>query len=118
MHTLFGLYEYWLATGSRQARQLMEGAITTMEDHLSRYRRPGGASLYSLSSGARKTNYHHVHVWQIRLLGEISGDRFFTRMAQRFARDLPGRTSMRGAPGFPPLPRPAACSPAAPMRGR
>ena len=24
---------------------------------------------YSLSSGARKTNYHHIHVWQIRLLG-------------------------------------------------
>jgi hypothetical protein len=109
MHTLFGLYEYWLTTGSPRARRLLEGAITTMEDHLDRYRRPGGASLYSLSSRATKTSYHHIHVWQIRLLGEISGQRSFMRMADRFARDLPGRPSMRGTPGYPPPPAPRPC---------
>ena len=110
MHTLFGLYEYWLTTGSPRARRLLEGAITTMEDHLRRYRRPGGTSLYSLSSGATKTNYHHIHVWQIRLLVAITGEPFFTRMGDRFARDVPGRTSRRGAPGYPAPPKPSPCA--------
>jgi D-glucuronyl C5-epimerase C-terminus len=116
LHTLFGLHEFWQATRSRKARRLVEGAITTMDDQLWRYRSPGGASLYSLSSGARKRGYHHIHVWQIRLLAAISGERSFARMAGRFARDLPGRPSMRGAPGHPAAPRSLPCRAGAALR--
>lgn len=109
LHSLFGLYEYWDATGSARARRLLEGAITTIEDELHRFRRPGSASRYSLSSGAAKDKYHHIHVWQLRLLAKISGEPYFQRMADRFARDLPGRPTWRGTPGYPPSPPPVAC---------
>jgi hypothetical protein len=89
-----------------------------MEDHVARYRRPGGTSLYSLSSRATKVNYHHIHVWQIRLLGRITGMPYFTRMADKFAEDLPGRPSMKGTPGYPPLPSPRPCAGAGSARSR
>jgi hypothetical protein len=109
MHALFGLYEYWNATGSTRARRLLQGAITTIDDNLWRFRRPGRSSVYGLRSRSVIPKYHHIHVWQIRLLSAMTGKRSFARMADRFRSDLPGRPTWRGTPGYPPLPRALPC---------
>ena len=41
LHALIGIYEYWQATRSPEARGLLEGALTTMRDRAGRYRREG-----------------------------------------------------------------------------
>jgi hypothetical protein len=111
MHAIFGIYEYWKATRSPLARQVLEGAITTIHDNLWRFRRPGGVSYYGLRSRSVIAKYHHIHVWQIHLLAKISGERYFSRMAARFRADLPGRPTWRGTPNYPPRPEPRECDP-------
>jgi hypothetical protein len=109
MHALFGLYEYWDLTRSPRARRVLEGAITTMDDNLRRYRRAGGVSYYGLRSRTTIAKYHRIHVWQTALLAAITGDRSITRMAQRYRDDLRGRKTWRGTPGYPRLPEAVTC---------
>jgi len=83
---------------------VLEGAITTMRDHVRRYRRPGTISLYDLRNRSVILKYHKIHVWQLRLLGRISGDTYFWRLAERLAGDVkptgyvPGRPALRKRP--------------------
>lgn len=112
LHAIFGLYEYWQATRGRSARRILEGSITTMRDRLHEYRVPGGTSYYGLYHRERIAHYHTIHVWQIGLLGRISGDDWFLRMARRFREDQGSGRPGRGAPGYPPLPPSPAGVPA------
>jgi hypothetical protein len=97
MHSLIGLYEYWQHTRSAEARNLLEGALTTMRDRAQVYRREGRVSLYGLRSRTNHFKYHQVHIWQLRLLSRMTGDRSFRDLADGMAsdrvpnRDVPGR---------------------------
>lgn len=97
LHALIGLYEYWQHTRSAAARQLLDGALTTMRDRAGRYRREGRVSIYGMRSRTNILKYHRVHVWQLRLLGQMTGDAYFTELGDDFARDatvsghVPGR---------------------------
>ena len=93
-----GIYEYWQATRSRQARRVLAAAITTMRENASRYRRPGGRSRYDLRHETTFPKYHAIHVWQLGMLARISGDRSFSRLARRLSED---RRPMAQAPGRP-----------------
>jgi hypothetical protein len=101
LHAIFGLYEYWNETGDPSARHILEGAITTMRDRLDDYRRPGGVSFYCLYHRSTLIHYHAIHVWQIKLLGRISGDAWFLEMSRRFRQDAGFSRPGRGAPGWP-----------------
>jgi hypothetical protein len=102
LHAVFGIYEYWQLTRSTEARRVLKGAITTMKRYASLCRRPGGLSLYGLRSRTRHVKYHEIHIWQLRLLGRISSDEEFLRMASALARDsrptgeVPGRPARQG----------------------
>lgn len=97
LHSLIGIYEYWQHTRSAAARQLLEGAVTTMRDRAQQYRREGRASIYGLRSRSNHLKYHQVHVWQLRLLGRMTGDPFFSQLGDLMASDhglvgdVPGR---------------------------
>jgi hypothetical protein len=99
LHAVFGLFEYWELTDAPRARRVLEGAITTMRHNVARFRRHGRASRYALSSRHGLVKYHGIHIWQLRLLAQISGDRYFARMADRFEDDLDPPGPGRFAPG-------------------
>jgi hypothetical protein len=107
LHAIFGIYEYWQLTRSRKAKMLLRGAITTMRDKARLFRRPGRTSRYDLTHTHGIVKYHKIHVWQLRLLGRISGDAYFWRLADRLAADVkpsgyaPGRPSVRRKPPWP-----------------
>jgi len=107
MHALIGLYEYWQHTRSAEARQLLEGSLATMRDRAGRYRREGRVSIYGLRSRTNILKYHRVHVWQLRLLGRMTGDDYFTQLGDDFASDAYGRGYVPGRPsaqrGRPPI---------------
>jgi hypothetical protein len=115
LHALIGLWELWDETRERWVRRLLEGAITTMRRQLPRYRRPGALSWYDLRNRTAHVKYHGIHVWQLRFLARISGDPWFWRVADRFARDskpkpaAPGRPRIQRRPD-PTLPCPSAGS--------
>lgn len=105
LHSLIGLYEYWQHTRAPEARRLLEGAITTMRDRAATYRREGRTSIYGLRSRTNHYKYHQVHIWQLRLLGRMSGDPFFTTLGDTMASD---RGPKREVPGRPAVARPGA----------
>jgi hypothetical protein len=98
LHAIFGIYEYWQLTRSERARHVLRAAITTMQENAGRYRRPGSLSIYDLTHQTRFPKYHAAHVWQLGLLGRISGDRSFVRLARQLAVD---RSPSAEAPGRP-----------------
>jgi hypothetical protein len=68
-----------------------------MRERAGLYRREGKISLYGLHSRTNHFKYHQVHIWQLRLLGRMTGDPFFRELAKGMAsdavpnRDVPGR---------------------------
>ena len=98
LHAVFGIYEYWQATRSAEARNLLNGAVTTMRKNVEDYRTPGGASIYGLKTRTLNPKYHEIHVWQLNLLGRISGDEYFTQMAAAFRDDRRPMGHVNGRP--------------------
>jgi hypothetical protein len=109
LHGIFGLYEYWQVTRSKDARSVLQGAITTMRARADRYRQAGGLSLYGLRHRTSRLKYHEIHVWQLRLLASLSGDAWFDRLAGQLSDDV---RSSGPVPGRPAIRGPAATSPA------
>jgi hypothetical protein len=100
LHAVIGLYEYWQHTRSREARQLLEGALTTMRERAAQYRRKGRVSVYGLRSRTNHYRYHVVHVWQLRLLGRMTGDPYFTALGDAMASDHGVRGAVPGRPAM------------------
>lgn len=98
LHATIGLYEYWQHTRSPEARQLLEGALTTMRDRAGLYRREGKVSLYGLRTRTNHYKYHQIHIWQLRLLGRMTGDPFFSELADAMASDRGPKRDVAGKP--------------------
>jgi hypothetical protein len=98
LFALFGIYEYWQVTRSVAVRSVLRDAIRTMQQNAGRYRRPGGLSRYDLVNGTTSPKYHAVHIWQLGLLADISGDRSFARLARQLADDHPPSAAAPGRP--------------------
>ena len=115
LHTVIGLYELWHQTHDRGVRHLLLGAITTVRDHIARFRRPGELSLYDLRNRTQHVKYHEIHIWQLRFLSRITGDPYFWQMANTIASDSPAR---KRVPGKPVIQQPPAVDRARAELGR
>ena len=85
----WGVYDYFLATGSRLAKSLFERAVQTLLSNLHRYDL-GFWSLYE-QSGTRlpmiaSPFYHRLHVTQLRTMYRLTGETKFEEYAERWQR--------------------------------
>ena len=85
----WGVYDYFLATGSRLAKSLFERAVQTLLSNLHRYDL-GFWSLYE-QSGTRlpmiaSPFYHRLHVTQLRTMRRLTGETKFEEYAERWQR--------------------------------
>jgi heparosan-N-sulfate-glucuronate 5-epimerase len=83
----WGVYDYFLATGDSEARNLFASAVKTLGGNLDRYDL-GFWSRYELS-GTRlpmiaSPFYHRLHVTQLRVMHKITGDDVFEKYAARW----------------------------------
>lgn len=83
----WGVYDYFLATGSRDAVNLFATAIETLRANLDRYDL-GFWSLYE-QSGTRlpmiaSSFYHRLHITQLRVMHRITADEVFRRYADKW----------------------------------
>jgi hypothetical protein len=83
----WGVYDYWLASGDREARNLFGRAVETLRKNLDRYDL-GFWSRYELS-GTRlpmiaSPFYHRLHVTQLRIMHKITGDEVFAHYAEKW----------------------------------
>jgi heparosan-N-sulfate-glucuronate 5-epimerase len=83
----WGLYDYFLATGSREAMGLFAAAITTLDANLGRYDL-GFWSRYELSGTLlpmiASPFYHRLHVTQLRVMHRITSEKTFDQYAERW----------------------------------
>ena len=83
----WGVYDYFLATGSREAVNLFASAVETLCKNLDLYDL-GFWSLYE-QSGTRipmiaSPFYHRLHIAQLRVMHRITSERAFVRYADRW----------------------------------
>jgi heparosan-N-sulfate-glucuronate 5-epimerase len=83
----WGVYDYFLATGSREAVNLFAAAIKTLRRNLDGYDL-GFWSLYE-QSGTRlpmiaSPFYHRLHITQLRVMHRITSEAIFARYADRW----------------------------------
>lgn len=83
----WGVYDYFLATGSREAVNLFASAIDTLRKNLDRYDL-GFWSLYE-QSGTRlpmiaSPFYHRLHITQLRVMHRITAEAAFAQYANRW----------------------------------
>jgi rhamnogalacturonyl hydrolase YesR len=87
LFAIYGLYEYWRATGGDDAERLLRAALTTVDDRIAAYRVPGDLSYYCLGHRAQIEKYHAIHVGQLGKLYRMTGHDPFRRMAAQFRAD-------------------------------
>jgi hypothetical protein len=96
--SMWGVYDYFLATGSAQASALFHKSVDTLRSNLARYDL-GFWSLYQLSDHfipmIASAFYHRLHVTQLNVMHRITGQDVFARYADGwdgYARDRFKRT--------------------------
>jgi hypothetical protein len=84
---VWGVYDYFLATGSTVAEKLFGQAIQTLVANLSHYD-VGFWSLYEQSNTRLKMLaspfYHNLHIVQLRILYRLTGEGIFRRYAEKW----------------------------------
>jgi hypothetical protein len=83
----WGVYDYFLATGSREAMSLFAAAVKTLDANLARYDL-GFWSRYELSGTLlpmiASCFYHRLHVTQLRVMHRITSEKIFDVFATRW----------------------------------
>jgi hypothetical protein len=94
----WGVYDYFLATGSREAIDLFARAVETLQSNLASYDL-GFWSLYELSGTLlpmiASPFYHRLHVTQLRVMHRITSENIFAQFAnswENYARSRSKRT--------------------------
>lgn len=87
---LWGLYDYWVATGDSQTLEILNMGIDTLENQFTNFRCPGCISFYGTrvkdNPRAQDLSYHHVVTKQLLILSQMSGDSELQQMSN-FLRD-------------------------------
>ena len=91
----WGVHDFFLATGSETARDLFARSAQTLRRNLERYDL-GFWSLYE-QSGTRlpmvaSPFYHQLHIVQLRVMAQLTGDEIFARYADKWERYAHSRT--------------------------
>jgi hypothetical protein len=84
---VWGVYDYFLATGEPAAKSLFDQSVRTLVNNLDRYDL-GFWSLYE-QSGTRlemvaSPFYHRLHIVQLRVMAKLTGNEIFARFADRW----------------------------------
>ncbi|MFY9675207.1 MAG: D-glucuronyl C5-epimerase family protein [Terriglobales bacterium] len=98
MWALWGVFDFWLACGDDSAKKLFDRGVSTLLRNLSSYD-TGYWSLYEQSGTRLKMLaspfYHRLHIVQLHVMANLTGDRRFSDVAARwedYSRRRPNRT--------------------------
>lgn len=97
----WGVYDFYLATGSAAAQEFFQRAVRTLQANLHRYDL-GFWSLYEQSGTllpmVAGPFYHRLHIVQLRVMHRLTGDPTFARFADRW--ESYGRSSVKRTRAF------------------
>jgi hypothetical protein len=88
---IYGVYDYYRITKKKKALKILCGAITTIKDNIHKFRNVNDISWYCLKHqkmpNVKSSDYHKIHVSQLYMLYDITGDEYFREMARNFEDD-------------------------------
>ena len=87
---VFGVYDYYRATGSKKAEQMLVDCCNTIRNYMPLFRRPGQISYYGLRYQHYDAGYHMFHIKLLRDLSRLSGDQVFNQWADSLQADYSG----------------------------
>jgi hypothetical protein len=84
---LWGVFDFWLARADASAKQIFDRGVQTLLHNLARFD-TGYWSLYEQSGTHLKMLaspfYHRLHIVQLRVMANLTGDRRFAEVADRW----------------------------------
>jgi D-glucuronyl C5-epimerase C-terminus len=90
MFAAWGVWDYWRLTEDARARQLWDGAVTTVVAYAPTIRNAGRLSSYCLSHPWSATEtYHLIHISQLVSLYGMAAGEALARHAEAFLADYP-----------------------------
>ncbi len=81
---LIGLYEFWQMTGDVDAHRLFFSGVLTLIRFLPAYDAGYGSRYDLLTKRVVDEKYHRIHIAQMRVLFEWTGEELFKRMAEHW----------------------------------
>ncbi|MBN1212671.1 MAG: hypothetical protein JXA92_08850 [candidate division Zixibacteria bacterium] len=87
---MFGVYDYYRATGSKRAELMLADCCNTVRNYMPLFRRPGRISYYNLRFQHYDAGYHIFHIKLLRDLSRLSGDPVFNQWADSLQADYNG----------------------------
>lgn len=85
---IYGLYDYATLTADAHAIDYFDGGATTVLHYVDTFRVPGGVSYYCVREGYcqrpewQNASYHPIHIQQLAMLAQMTGDAAFEAAAQ------------------------------------
>ena len=96
MFAVFGIWDYHRLTEEPRARQLFDGGVTLLREYLPLFRADGEPSYYCLRAPWcqrdrwKDEKYHLIVSEQMKIIADMTDDRWFRREARRFLADYSG----------------------------
>ncbi len=85
---LFGVYDYYQASGDERAKQVLDASLTTIKHYAGEFRRPGAFSYYCIGhKSVANRSYHDLHASMMRHLYRMTDDPFFQAMSDSLEAD-------------------------------
>jgi len=78
-----GIYEYYKITGDKKALLLFEKGVDELKRHLHEYD-TGSWTKYDLVGTMASVKYHRVHVEQMKIMYELTGDEIFLEYYEKW----------------------------------
>lgn len=95
---IYGLYDYYRITDSELALKYLNASLTTIKDNILRFRCEDDVSYYCLKHNnfnGRNPAYHKVHIRELKKLTELTGDPYFSEVAEIFIKDTEGKENLK-----------------------
>ena len=83
IYALMGIYEYYKITGDKRALLLFEKGVDELKRHLHEYD-TGSWTRYDLVGTMASVKYHKVHVEQMKIMYELTGDEIFLEYYEKW----------------------------------
>lgn len=78
---IFGIYEYHAMKKDLLSKRILEGAIYTIKATIGKFRRECHLSNYCLNHQVQNVKYHSIHIYQLGVLYQLTGEGVFKEMA-------------------------------------
>jgi len=85
---IFGIYDYYRIHPDRAyVKHILVNSISTIYNNIHKFEKKDEYSYYCLKHQVRDRNYHYAHIYQLKILYNITNEPYFLQMANNFWED-------------------------------